>query len=565
MKKILAFFFVFSFISLAVADNYREIDHIDIQYGSKVMRMDRKPSLPDYLNNKTCVEYSNTDISGLTIKLTSAVSYLFGKKVTEHLVEISSKQKLTEDLTIRFPVKSLENTGWLILPLKSGILFEGMVDDVQLGGYRSSGMQEKPVNDLALPLLIAVRAEGKNNAVLTDPFFSSYYEKGFLRWCYPKTVGLEDVTERRTIIEIEGVDNIEQGMELYYQTILKDVPAGPDWMKDIAMISYDYMSDGGRGWYNDIDVLTSLTAPEDRHKIALCMHGWYDIVGRYCFDPEKGELDEKWTNRIRGIELSLVDLHERIKYAKEKGYRVLMYFADGVLASRGLPDYVESEAIFGDAWNGPDILGGPYYRNILFPRQYDFFRGYAKALFTEFATEVDGFVWDETFYITADNNGTALKPGYMARTQMRLVKEIAAILHSVARDKAFFTSDLIAGEGHGSNNVPPYCMMADGTYQDSHSKPEFWSYGIFPNYRNIMWSCNWTAVSTFKHTVFAVENYNTPVVFTNGWGDDKGLAEMTPEEREVFMKLFDYRKQFRTKIRYFKALPLYYEAEPASQ
>jgi hypothetical protein len=40
-------------------------------------------------------------------------------------------------------------------------------------------------------------------------------------------------------------------------------------MRDVAMISYDYMSDNGRGWYNDIDTLVTLIPAADRRKVAL--------------------------------------------------------------------------------------------------------------------------------------------------------------------------------------------------------------------------------------------------------------------------------------------------------
>jgi hypothetical protein len=194
----------------------------------------------------------------------------------------------------------------------------------------------------------------------------------------------------------------------------------------------------------------------------------------------------------------------------------------------------------------------------------DFYRNYAKALFSEFAQQVDGFVWDETFYIKAGNLGTRQYPGYIDRTQMMLVKEISAILHSFAPDKAFFTSDCIGEEDYFSD-VPPYALMADGCYQDSHNKPSFWSYGIFPNYRNILWSCNWTPLTNFRYTVFGVYAYNTPVVFTNGWGDDRGFSEMTIEERASFISLFNYRKQFFTKLKGLNSIPPYFEFTPKSK
>ena len=212
----------------------------------------------------------------------------------------------------------------------------------------------------------------------------------------------------------------------------------------------------------------------------------------------------------------------------------------------------------GYMWNGPDVLGGSYPRNIANKKYYEYYLNYGKALFEEFGHQADGFVWDETFYIKMGNLGTLNNRGYLARIQMRLIKEVAATLHSIAPNKAFFVSDAI-GEIESFNNVPPYALMADGCYQDSHNKPSFWSYGIFPNYRNIIWSCNWAAISNFKYTVFGVYAYNTPVVFTNGFGDDTGFSEMSTKERSNFISLFNYRKQFRTKLKGLYSLPPYFE------
>ncbi len=561
MKKVCTFISIgllFSSFLLAQDKHASEADFVDILYGTKSVRMNRESMTVDYLNNKKEATYSNKNVPGLIVKSITLVVYVSDKKVREHLIEISSKQKLTEDLTIRFPVKSLENINRALMPMKNGTVREEVVNSEQIASYRCAGKQEKYKNDLALPMLISETNSG-NIAVLTDPYFSASYEKRVITWCYPKEVGLEETPERRTILEAEDVNDIDEGMETYYQTILKDVHPGPEWTKDIAMVSYDYMSDNGKGWYNDIDTLVKITMFEDRQKIALCIHGWYDVAGRYSFNEKEGKMDDKWVSLLRGFEISLSDLHHRINYAKERGFKVLMYFADGILSSDGLPDYKKSEAMFERSWNGPDILGRSYLRNLAFDRHVNFYRNYAKALFTEFAAQVDGFVWDETYYIMAGYTGTEYKRGYLPRTQMRLVKEITGILHSIAPGKAFLTSDLIAEEGDPQNNVPPYGLMSDGTYQDSQCIPSFWSYGIFPNYRNVLWSCNWHPVLTFRFTVFGVETYNTPVVFTNGWGEDKGFSEMSPTEQKNFMRLFDYRKQFKTKLNYFTTLPPYYD------
>ncbi len=534
-------------------------DTISIQYGKDRIEMAETSYHFDIQAQKSLSTYSGKKFPDLKIGLLAEVSYIHSSKVVKYEIEISSAGKLEEDLFVSFPVVPLENFDHILMPLKNGTIGErDRLSDRKIASYRCAGISEKYASDLAIPVVIAKNGE-KGTAIYTDPYFTSLFETGAIRWCYPKKVGLEDKIERRTIILVDGVDNMDSGMDFFYETILKEVSPGPGWAKDIAMISYDYMSDKCRGWYNDIDTLTKITTPEDRHKIALCLHGWYDIVGRYCFDEKTGKLDKKWNNRITKMNLSLEDLHDRISYAKKRGYRVLMYFADGVLSSKGLPDFKQEYILEEGGWNGPDVLGGPYHRNIASKRQADFFRNYAKALFTEFEPEVDGFVWDETFYIKAGNLGTDKFPGYLDRIQMRLIKELTSMLHNFGPDKAFFTSDCIGPSW--SIDVPPYALVSDGTYQDSHSNPHFWSYGIFPNYRNTLWSCNWDPIKFFAFTVFGVYAYNTPVVFTNGWSEDKGFSEMTQEEKSDFIQLFDYRKQFRTKLKALHVLPLYYGPE----
>ena len=534
-------------------------DTITIQYGKDRIEMAETSYQYDIQSQKSRSTYSDGKIADLKIELIAEVSYIRTNKVVKYEIEISSAGKLTKDLGVSFPVKALGNFDHILMPLKNGTICErDKLSGLKIASYRCAGIPEKYSNDLAIPVIITIIGE-KGTAIYTDPYFTSLFETGTIKWSYPKKVGLEDQIEKRTIIQVEGIDNLDSGMDFFYQTILKEVPQGPDWAKEIAMISYDYMSDKCRGWYNDIDSLTRITTPDDRHKIALCLHGWYDIVGRYCFDEKTGKLDKKWNNRITKMDLSLEDLHDRISYAKKRGYRVLMYFADGVLSSKGLPDFRQEDVLEEGGWNGPDVIGGPYHRNIASKRHADFYRDYAMALFTEFGYDIDGFVWDETFYIQAGNLGTDKFPGYIDRIQMRLIKELAAMLHTFGPDKAFFTSDCIGPDW--SKDVPPYALVSDGTYQDSHSNPHFWSYGIFPNYRNTLWSCNWDPIKFFAYTVFGVYAYNTPVVFTNGWGDDKGFSEMTQKEKSDFMQLFDYRKQFRTKMKALHALPLYYGPE----
>ncbi|MBV8709782.1 MAG: hypothetical protein JO028_21540, partial [Acidobacteriaceae bacterium] len=91
------------------------------------------------------------------------------------------------------------------------------------------------------------------------------------------------------------------------------------------------------------------------------------------------------------------------------------------------------------------------------------------------------------------------------------------------------------------------------TYQDSHCRPEAWPYGLFPNYRNTLWSCNWAPVTSFELTKYGVETFDTPVAISNGsFGDDIGISEMSPEQVARIMGLFASRKDRRMQINWIE-------------
>ena len=126
---------------------------------------------------------------------------------------------------------------------------------------------------------------------------------------------------------------------------------------------------------------------------------------------------------------------------------------------------------------------------------------------------------------------------------MTLVKEIAATVAAYP-ELALLTSDCsgVAEDLH----VPPFALMAHGTYQDTHCRPEAWPYGLFPNFRNTVWSCNWASVSNLQFMKFAVDHFDTPVSIGNGsFGDDIGFADLTAEQAGQIVEMFNRRKTGR--------------------
>ena len=128
-------------------------------------------------------------------------------------------------------------------------------------------------------------------------------------------------------------------------------------------------------------------------------------------------------------------------------------------------------------------------------------------------------------------------------------------MHAFDPEKALFASDCIGIAGW--DDIPGYAMVADGSYQDSICHPVAWSYGLFPNWRNVLWSCNWKSVSHFYYTRWGVETFGAPVAITNGYyGDDRGPAEWTPSERDGMLKLFRQRLQQGKRVRFLTEDPV---------
>jgi hypothetical protein len=504
-------------------------------------------------------------------------------------VRISSAARLASDLTVSLEsgLRALPADTWL--PLINGV--GAPLGTNQAAAYRFAGALPKPGALLALPMLSvpaqqsSSRRRPRRLLLAADPYFSVLFTPTALEWTYPGQVGLENGCERRTIAISGHEGSPEQALDRFFRAVLADVPPGPKWLHDIALVDYDYMSDEGRGWFADIDALSAALPKADRHKVFLCLHGWYDFLGRYCFDSRAGKFDSEWTafsnyetaskaapsGEIEGdrvelgfanckpVKMSLKDVHSRLNYARSRGFRAGLYFADGMNAGDGLADFDPSCVLYWGGWQGPDSKGRSYIQNPLHPRVRAFYLGYTKALLAEFGPEIDALDWDETFHIPPGQLGSEGAPGYADRAMMRLARELSRLVEDYNRKHqrqiAFLTSDCLGA--FGQEIKAPYALVAHGTFQDSWCKPQAWSYGIFSNYRNVLWSCCWWPLTKWSWIDFAVRQYQAPVSLSNGWGDDKGLSEMTGQERARALALFNWRKDKPTKLKWFDQLPAY--------
>jgi hypothetical protein len=437
------------------------------------------------------------------------------------------------------------------------------------GGWGGETRSER----LALPMVDEGSRDGRLHvAYFADPFFSTglalpqeespeVFQSQFVA-----DAGGNQFPERIFGVYLHR-GSAETALEGFFRYGMENSSPGPAWLHDIAMVHYDFFSENGEGWFRDIDRLVELFGAEDRSRIALTLHGWYDLLGRYCFDEKAKRFDRRW--RVmrggEGQELSLGEIHKRLAYAKERGFRVLLYFADGLAIDSAAPNY-DASLVFREPdgslrrhyWSGPDTSAQTYIMDPLQPRVQDFLRHYMGALLAEFGDEIDGLNWDETFTIKVGDISRGQPPGYTSRAFMLLCKELRDMVKAENPEIAFLASDCtqlslpLEDGSYWSTNAAQNALVFDGTYQDSQCYPAAWQYGLFPNYRNVLWSCNWKPVENFEWTKLGVRAYGAPVAISNGWGEDKGVARYSEEEIRKLIQLFQERKAQPGRVRWIE-------------
>jgi hypothetical protein len=295
--------------------------------------------------------------------------------------------------------------------------------------------------------------------------------------------------------------------------------------------------------------------------VAFCLHGWYDALGPYCFDAATGQMKKEWVafQPTRKIRLTQDEMRRRLRAARDLGFRALLYFGDGLASDSGVPSY-RDDWVYRDAqgqkipgWQGPDTLGKTYMLNPAHPEVARWFLAYVDALLKTYGADLDGLVWDETFHARLGQIASKPEPAYCDRAMMALIKELARRVHAFDPQKVFMTSDCIGIPGF--EDVPGYGMVAHGTWQDSGCYPAAWSYGLLPNYRNVLWSCNWSPIGNYHFTRWAVRTFGVPVSISNGWGDDLGPSEWKPFQKDAILRLFRERLEQKGRVRYLTTDP----------
>lgn len=409
------------------------------------------------------------------------------------------------------------------------------------------------VPHLALPLVQLSGADWRC-ALMADPYFSACFRlrqergttRGALVYRYLSSrVPLRQETRTFGLWLRQGAGTgpaFSQALDAFFTHMLPEVAPGPQWPRQIAMIGYDYFSDKGQGWEKDVKALAAMLSPAERAQVCLCLHGWYDALFPYCYEPARGELRWAWLPcRERSQWLTLDELRRRLRLARGLGFRVVLYYSCGLSADMGTPYYNE-DWTFTDlkgqkgisGWVGPDNFGRLAYLNPAHPKVKEWYCGYMDALLKAFGPDVDGFVWDETHYIQTGMIAARPEPSYSDRAFFELVKAVRARVKAYDPEKVLLVSD---NTGPGLD-TPGYAMVADGNYQDTEYTPATAPYGLFANYRNSFWDCVWGAVGTFHTTEWCAETFGYPVAVTNGWGSDLGPSEWTPYMRERFLRAF---------------------------
>lgn len=550
----------------------------EIEYGTNRFALaDPRPTRRTA--NSVTWEFVPGDRLPIRVTLEYAVRSRGRALVLRREVRVTQLGPLGEHLTLRLPhgLGSLAPETWL--PLADGR--DGRWSDGQPAVFRSAGPARNDDRSLALPLASDGSTIGDwRITVFTDPFYATRFTSEHVEWTYPAPLGLENGREERSMELVLHPGGLGEALAQFSRGALPGVPAGPRWLHDIAMVGFDYLSDGGEGWFRDGDRLASSLTRAERRRVFLCLHGWYDFIGRYCFTPGQPGLDQEWTafpkaaevNRThvrqeiggtpvefgfagaRALPMTADEVRRRLRWARKLGFRVGLYFADGLSAGDGLPGFDERRVLYWGGWRGPDSAGRTYCQNPLLPEVQEFFTEYLEVLLREFGADVDALVWDETFHVPAGTMVVGPGGGYADRAMLRLVdrlrQRVDRFNREHRREVAFLVSDCA---GVLPKPSPPCALFAHGTYQDSHYRPDAWGPAFYPNHRNVAWSTCWWPISKWDWVQEGARRYGAPVPISNGWGDDLGLAEMTPEIRERFLGLFRERLRLADRERLLKA------------
>ena len=377
--------------------------------------------------------------------------------------------------------------------------------------------------------------------------------------CFNTTAHPFESRQFYTVIDTTNDPTIDARATKFAATASAHIPPAPSWTSSIALTNYDYFTPprplpGSEVGYDaDIDALAAAIPLANRSSVLICIHGWYGALGWYTLVNINGtELMQNWTvfpsgagyfNALTKLPLGPINvtkdiIHQRILHAKNAGFRVVIYFADGLNTCDGVPFYDQQQKLswyHSYEWIGPDSLGKMYILNPLAEQTHLQYSNYLQGLLIEYGSEIDGFVWDETFELPfnaqGELNGTR---GYAARGMMELIEGLTKQVHNYpsCEGRCVF---LVAG----CMFEMPHMLVSDGTYEDTSLNANAAPYGVVPNYFKALYECGWRASdSTTYPAQETYVDYNIPVGLGNGWGTDVGFSNFTTDQKNFFMNLF---------------------------
>ena len=511
-----------------------------------------------------------------------------GRAVLRQVGRLSFDKPMPLDVSVTYAVElPVRQAGMCTFPLRVGVV-RGFAAGASRGQSAfftlGRGAAVRKGYELAMPVIGLGGADkpGGTLAVATDPYCGVQFRvthrnagkapAALVTMATTYKGSLVPVTdERRTTALVFHRGGIDGMLTAFYDTIPHIAP-GAAWIHDIHLNYYDYLGKTGCEWFDDLKKLSQKIPLAHRKSVVACLHGWYDYLGRYCFDHRTGKLADEWIAfpRTRKIQMDKAQIRKGARFAKQLGFRVVLYFADGLNSDSGMPNYPK-DWIFKDergnmrkGWTGPST-GRTYTLDPSNPEVRKFFISYAEALLKDYGREIDGLVWDETHYITQERlskRGKALS--YADRDFMTLVGEITHRVQQWRKhnpDLVFLTSDLVSGRAHGR---VPYALVSHGTYQDSAMDPASWPPGLLPNYRNCLWSCNWFPIRNRDRNRIAPEYYGLPQGLSNGYGDNVGPAQMKPEMLDEVIQRFLKRAKQGGRKRYLTEPTVHVAALPCT-
>lgn len=471
--------------------------------------------------------------------------------------ELKPRESLPFDLTVRqvIGVNGLSECE-AILPQRDGKLSHYPISQKQpTRAFWMLGRGVEPVGQqLALPL-IGLRTIGSGSEVVsfaTDPYLGSQWHMskvsqpaGAVSIELASTFkgSLTPISTETRVVQIGAHGDTTNALfNTFYQTI-PDIQPGPAWIHDIQLNHYDYIAETGKSLEPDLNELAKRIPEKYRKHVIVCLHGYYDYLGRYCFNANTGRMDDAWNaydNHARLLPMTKAELHRRIRLVKDRGFRCAIYYFDALAYEDATKEF-NPQWVWRDAnatprkwyyWQKrPDSKGhSNFLLNPAHPEVRQWFLNYTKALIAEYGRDLDALVWDETF---VRQGSTAKLGSNMVEADRAMMQLVAAVTRQVQTSRtmnpnlAILTSDNV--DAHKPDQSVPYGLVAHGTYQDSWCDPKAWSPGRLPNHRNCLISCNWWPIKNRDWNRIAAEEYGLPQGVSNGFGDDRGPSEMPKE------------------------------------